>query len=451
MIHLTLRKVLLGFFAAMIFLNAVLAILFHNGIETLIDDGQKTINRTIIGYNELDFSLLCSVMDCSQISSEFDPSLNFIKREDHLCKTGSDIHETPYYFKTSDYTITKQLGIIYGEPTFGITIETKRKEIILGKINSVLVINGMAVLLFIFISVFMYRITKQQDMIEHRKIGEALRDKNMKILTENLHHELNTPVAIIDGTIRTMQSKIDRAVCPRANHCSVGVGSLKEFKFDDVYDSIERINTVLARMSDFKQIIHSNGNRSLYEIFQVPANNMSMYKHHNFTIDLPEDLKKYSLRGTLTNGDLMNIFSSHIRNSIEAKSPTVKVETVYVPAAELLHVFVIDKGTGIRDIDGFIISKKRQDDVFKEGFSTKDKHGESRVENNSKSLLLRYTLRFYFFLKRELTPNTSSFRRGSGLTLNKWILKSNGGDLKLRETSEKGTVFELIIPVKVRK
>ena len=46
------------------------------------------------------------------------------------------------------------------------------------------------------------------------------------------------------------------------------------------------------------------------------------------------------------------------------------------------------------------------------------------------------------------TNEENSEIRGVGLFLNKQMLLESGGDLKLRETSDKGTVFEIIVNAK---
>ena len=77
--------------------------------------------------------------------------------------------------------------------------------------------------------------------------------------------------------------------------------------------------------------------------------------------------------------------------------------------------------------------------IFKYGYSTKDKDGKNIINTNWLTSLL---------YKINLLVRDNEFR-GAGLSICKDLLRKNGGDIMLVETSKEGTTFRLKIPVKV--
>ena len=224
-------------------------------------------------------------------------------------------------------------------------------------------------------------------------------------ITENIHHELNTPLEIIDNKIYEIENifgnLIDLGVCKN----DVVVDKMvQDFKY--IKDSSEQIYNILDRMKGFKNIKYSNGNKSLYDIVQTSFDIISQ-KNSNFSTKIDVELKMYSIKHNieLKNADLLNIMINHIKNSLDANSNKIHVHIVGVKR-DFLYFRIIDNGSGI--------PKEARKKIFEPNFSTKI---------------------------------TMDSIRGNGLYLNKNILTSSKGNLKLVDTGKYGTTFEIRLPI----
>ena len=257
--------------------------------------------------------------------------------------------------------------------------------------------------------------SRMNELVNNAGKEAALANKNMNILTENLSHEAKTPLMVISSSIQELKErllKITHFDCPLLEHCENKIinnhqDARKIFEFFDLIDiNVQSIYTIIERIRDFKKVKYSNGNKTIYNIANASKNIMKLYKKVKFDITIDDELKNYGLE-CLRNEDLLNIFTNHIKNSIEANSTKILVNAGEFEN-NLLHIFIIDNGNGI--------PKKAIPKIFKANFSTKE-NGEVR---------------------------------GVGLYISKELLNSVGGDDILRETSNNGTVFELIVPAKTK-
>jgi K+-sensing histidine kinase KdpD len=115
---------------------------------------------------------------------------------------------------------------------------------------------------------------------------------------------------------------------------------------------------------------------------------------------------------------------------------------------KLLYLYIVDNGTGVKGLNGQLIPPNKYDCVFDPYWSTKNEKGEfifGQIEE-SRSWIKRKISHFRADLKIWLNPGSYGKIRGIGLYLNRQFLLDAGGDIKLIETSEKGTVFVLKLP-----
>ena len=71
-----------------------------------------------------------------------------------------------------------------------------------------------------------------------------------------------------------------------------------------------RVN--LHNMTNFKSIMFSNGNKSLYDIIDVAAKTI-LIKEDNITIEIDQKFKKYHI-ANMQNGELFSVVLNHFKS-----------------------------------------------------------------------------------------------------------------------------------------
>ena len=230
-------------------------------------------------------------------------------------------------------------------------------------------------------------------------------------ITENLHHELLTPVKVV-STKNRMIGNIITKEDERIEKLGYGMDEknierAKEY-VDYIEMSVEQITSVLENMRQAKMVKKSKG-QSIYDIVDHAAHLIDIITTEEIEYDVDERMKGYKLKGDLPTGSLVNILLNHIKNSIEADTESILFEVEGINADKTMLINIIDNGNGIPE------------KVLKRLFET---------NNSSKS------------------DDTSDGIRGNGLYLNKNIMMRSGGDITLVSTDGIGTTFQLKIPVK---
>jgi len=284
---------------------------------------------------------------------------------------------------------------------------------------------------------------KKSAMLHMLNFNSMSTNKTLVHITENISHELSTPLEVISFKMFKIRKIINTIIndefsiwmkenCTQTNSCTKeekcllsdsNIEILKqhflksknkkkyidellkidnEFKYVDA--SIEQIGNILQKMKGFKSIKYSNGNKTLYDIIETSFQVMAI-SHKDFKWGIDEKFKKYRLchKKCLHNGDLLNIMINHIKNSIEANATTISAHFIRYTNG-FLYLYIKDNGSGI----------PRQ------------------------------------FINTVFSPNISSKSkmldiRGNGMFINREIIRSTGGDIRIVETSKRGTVFELKI------
>ena len=290
--------------------------------------------------------------------------------------------------------------------------------------NNISYLLSLAFIDIVVVSWIIYRIVSNNFLNIHvSKTGKEsyLSNKNMTLLTENIHHEVKTPLVIIQSKLESLQDiyikfksgsdnlnrrEIDRHI----NTCNISQNvsqnesnNFVEDTFSMIFMHISAIYNVLDRMQNFKQIKHSNGNKNLYDVVTSAFITLKLYSKQQFSYVVDPCLKKYHIIN-LKNEDILNIFINHIKNSLEANS-TRLVITANDFKNGRIKMYMSDNGNGI--------PSSAIPSIFSANFSTKLADGEMR---------------------------------GIGLWLSKMVLTHNGGDVHVEETSSDGTTFCFEIP-----
>jgi len=367
------------------------------------------LKNNIVEYNEIDLQQLCNIAVCKKVVT---PDYTF-KPDEHkiLRVTSKTKHNFIIGGKNTSLDFNLNFWVYNKKADAYFKLDTSNLEAIIFK--TALTITPFLIFMLI---IFLYYSIKEERELSLRALAgnEALlSNKSMILITENIHHELNTPLDVIDSKLYKIKKITKKYIdeLPETHKRKIDKKLLSiDNDFYLITQSLEQINAVLRRMKGFKNIKYSNGNKSVHNIIEGAFKVISM-RNSNFESKISPELKRYSIdSGNFRNADLLNIVLNHIKNSLEANS--TKIYVIYKGSLDgKIKINISDNGNGIKS--------KSQKSIFNPNFSTKniDKNGV----------------------------------RGNGLYLNKFILNSGGGDVKLIETSKYGTTFELTFRVVQRK
>lgn len=392
---------------------------------------ETTVKSNIAEYEEVDREHLCNILGCTTVF-DFEHNKKFIMYENtrRLAKTT---------FNTPNI-IELWRNVVFVDNNIAIYLKEANSYFILS--NSDLSTKLLIILMTVIpisLAIFIYPLfisirNEKENAIRQNAGNEALlANKSMIMITENIHHELNTPLEIIDNKIEKIHKVIDDYLIGEYNFfqkygSSIDTDTMtredwekiekreidaKLIKltpdFEFIRTSSEQIYNILEKMKGFKHMRYSNGNKTIYDVFEGAFKIISI-SNSNYEHKTEERLKAFSIESAnFRNADLLGMAINNIKNSIEANAS--KVLIVFGGFKNgLLKVRIIDNGGGIPEA-----AKKH---IFDPNFSTK---------SNDNSI------------------------RGNGMYLNKQIIKQGGGDTTVIETSKVGTTIELIIPTKERR
>lgn len=288
----------------------------------------------------------------------------------------------------------------------------------------------LSMLLFVFITWFRY-ITIKHGTYDQRSYKMYVENTIKGNVTEMLHHEINAPLSILQVTY----DNVNRSIAERKiTLTDTEQKTLEGFKY-----SLERINTVinfLRQDKHFKQVEKSTILRLVKRVI-YDVNILNVIK-----LDLEMDrvtkhiLKHYELGDSLTIGHFLNILNIMVVNSKEAGATTITVEAKVIDNNTHMLLYIKDNGKGIRDKDGKIF-KDSENIITQFGYTSKERKDYDRYGKIKTYLKNLFNIRIV---------DTDS-GRGIGLFMVKTILDQAHGHLKLIDTGENGTTFEIMIPV----
>ena len=364
------------------------------------------VSNSVYEDSKFNLTKLCSISQCSKVYT--DDHIMFDNHNSNLIINHTYIPpEFIIYNISNTYIDTKLNFYIYNETvkSFFLLNTNNIKSVI---INSALVITPIVILTFLIILLFSLK--DERDISLRALAGNEalLANKSMILITENIHHELNTPMEVIDNKIYKLKNIVDLYIKNTEDKTDTKLKNISR-DFELIVQSSEQIHTVLERMRGFKSLRYSNGNKSIYDILRGAFKVISISNSNfNFTID--EKLKLYSIHSNnIKNADLLNIIINHIKNSLEANSDNIHIIFKDINKGNL-SIQIVDNGNGIPE--------KSQSNIFIANFSTKS------IEANG--------------------------IRGNGLYLNKYILETSGGGIQLVASNKYGTTFEITVPVITR-
>lgn len=401
---------------------------------------------------------ICRLMSCKLVRDDkiFYEVNEYKKWAPSIKDMSPAIHPPLILFQWDDIYFTSSflVGIklnVAGESLFDKDLENvsvffplpDEANILLIILTSLLFFSAMHILAFLFNLAYSVKLAELMMTVGREA---ELSNKNMSILTENLHHEFKTPLAVLSSEFEILKNillrlrdankdylhlrrrEVDRIIADNSsesfggeNHSDLDWPIIEcheqefckairnDHSMDDSFNliklNLEAINTVSERMKNFKQIKYSNGDQTVYSISDAALNTLKFYNDIKYAFMIDNNLKQFKLRG-LANGDLLNILINHIKNSLEANATFIHIigKSFYTESG-LLELLILDNGNGI----------------------------PASVINTLFDL--------------NVSSKCQTQQRGVGLYICKSILQQHGGDEQVLETGKTGTTFRLKIPV----
>jgi signal transduction histidine kinase len=288
----------------------------------------------------------------------------------------------------------------------------------------------------------------------------ALHNKNMSILAEQLHHELNTPLSVVkelcDKVFKEINAPCQNDSCTSVTGCPIVEKSDKYSEISGykrlIDNNLKQSFVVLERMAEAKQVRYSNGNKSLFDIAKATFDIMAVYNRTNYTYVIDDNMKKYVIDHSsgLKNHELMNILVNHIKNSLEAKATNIALSINKIVPQRISEKDMFLK----RAIDSInkrlpsMIASPLTVFIYKMISTSALKNitlARVTLIDNGKGIPAEFVPSI--FTLHASTKKKDGIIRGAGLYLNREILRSSYGDLVLHGTSGDGTIFVLDIPV----
>lgn len=434
------RKAIAKFISKYIFFISLIIIVNFTIIITVFNsiwhDYEESIT-TSVEYSDLSITTLCSVLQCDAIIINSADGNNSKDRFYIKDKTKNAYIIDPEYDKKSYepliYNFTRNGSLTLNGGGYKIFISSDFLIDMLWYLFAILII--ITVITYTIIVTALYLKRKKDEILHNRKLKDELELSLQRNITEMVHHELNAPMALIISQVDELYYNIFGFAHNTAGYLEKKIPKSKLANaelFEDIYLSVDRINSVLDTLSRSKHIKFNNGTVPLYTIIRNIESSINAFKVEKIKVMVDYSymdlFTSHSIESDIGNGAMMNILHILYTNSMEAYATEIRITGELVDN-KTLHMYVSDNGCGIKNEKGeYKVTQK----IFTNGFSTKSKY-----RNSKETFLTRF-----FKIKPEISE------RGIGLYMVKSLLKAHDGDILLDSTSDCGTTFKLILPVK---
>ena len=251
------------------------------------------------------------------------------------------------------------------------------------------------------------------DLISKAGNEAMLSSKNNQKFTEAMHHEVKTPLSVLNSGFDRMEVLLED-LWSNINNPEYIHQRLEEEK-DTIRKLTEMVDlnfgiiyNILDKQRNNRAIRYSNGNYNLYDLLQHSFEGLKWDTKIKYNYSIDENFKTISnAESGLSNEDFTNIFTNHIRNSLEANANNIKIVLKSISKGKAT-VYIADNGKGMSEEVGSMI--------YLPNFST----------------------------KKDLKDSDN---QGIGMYLCQTLLNEVGGYEQLEQSGNTGTIFSLVFPV----
>jgi len=269
----------------------------------------------------------------------------------------------------------------------------------------------------------------KNNMSDLKATETIMSNKSLMLLAENLHHELKTPLVVINDIIndikdhytmlvnevRKHKEKIPKRVIDRMILVCHDLGDddliFEACATNKTITDIEIVQTqlnsiynVLERMNEYKKHKVSIADKDMYYTINIAFATLDLFRKNKFEYEIDTRLRGLIVKG-INNEDLMHIMINHTKNSLRANASRIEVHLIK-HIGDIAYIQFMDDGDGV--------PPEIEDTIFELDVTSKNK---------------------------DEMPTT-----GIGLYLSKTTLALGGGDEYIINTSNKGTSFGFEIP-----
>lgn len=388
---------------------------------------QTAKHSKTIEHDPSDITLLCNVIGCDEAFTIDNGKIFQYERKDSKFIVGTEESKLPdtwYRSITKDYDTVVEYG------KFIFVVENKGPIALVKRLFFTFSALGFFFYTGLFINLTLKRFKEEQ--LDRNNVTNYIEHKLQRNIAEVLHHEMGAPVAIIRSEVEAIHRVIYNGSSKYRRACDKEVDN----RIKHIEIGLTRLDDILTVMKTAKQLKNSKSCVPIMQIIDSVVNSTKCFKINNLKMCYKNQdiLNTYSARVSV--GLFSNIIQVMINNAMEAKATTLTFSALEVNYNHI-DLYVTDDGSGIRDSLGNIIKDPNQ--IFKYGYSTKNKQGEVIITESKIVKLLNFI---------GISVNPTSAIRGIGLAVTKQILNRSGGDITVSKTSEYGTTFKIRLHVK---
>jgi len=257
-------------------------------------------------------------------------------------------------------------------------------------IRTIMVSSPIYVLFILYMVIVLNDGKRKHDIIKNRMNEYSVELRGIIMFSENLNHEVNNALSVINNKARLALEKVNRTCMGK---------EIINNDFEYIFDACDQIETITKKLQGIKHFKHNSDHRTLYEVIQKSFD-FATLGSPNVKTTIDEKLLSYEAKG-ISNIDLHGRLLNHIKNSIEAKASEIKIVLGKLKG-DTIGLYIIDNGNGV--------PAEVRNTLFDENVSSK---------------------------------KDKNYVGGNGMYINKHIMKAYGGDIRLVSSIPGKTVFEL--------
>ncbi|RLC47060.1 MAG: hypothetical protein DRH57_04830, partial [Candidatus Cloacimonadota bacterium] len=197
------KSIVTFFIAINIIIMATSVVVYDNQLRFM----ETTVKTNIAEYEEVDREHLCKILGCT-IVFDFEHNKKFIMHKSNTRLIKTTFNEPTIIELWRDIaTVDNSIAIYLKEAQSYFLLSNTELITQLMFIFTIVIPISLAIFIYpLFISIR----NEKENAIRQNVGNEALlANKSMIMITENIHHELNTPLEIIDNKIEKIHKVID--------------------------------------------------------------------------------------------------------------------------------------------------------------------------------------------------------------------------------------------------